>query len=297
MQYNLFPAGSAGGPDGLRPQHLKIFILFDQNQQLLHALTDLVNTLLGGKTIRKCWGNYFWRKINCAQKERWGSPTDCNRIHPTPTSSQMCKYFAIKKIVPVLSPKQLGSGISREAEAAVDAARRYLECLPDGYAMVKLDFKNVFNSLRRDHMLNSIEKLLPEIYRFVHSSYLNNSLLQFGNYTISSEEGTQQGGPLGPLEFSISIHHLFEESTLELVIGYLDDFTLGGPIHALAADVDRFRSDAAKVGLELNVSTCEIICNENDKSLFLWNNPGKFQICQQRDGFLARRSVTSRSCY
>ena len=51
------------------------------------------------------------------------------------------------------------------------------------------------------------------------------------------------------------------------MIGYLDDFTLGGPIHALAADVDRLRSDAAKIGLELNVSKCEIICNENYKSL------------------------------
>ena len=52
------------------------------------------------------------------------------------------------------------------------------------------------------------------------------------------------------------------------MIGYLDDFTLGGPIHALAADVDRLWSDAAKIGLELNVSKCEIICNENEKSLF-----------------------------
>ena len=53
-----FPTGSAEGPDGLRPQHLKDHILFDQNQQLLHVLTDLVNTLLAGK-LSKMLGKLF----------------------------------------------------------------------------------------------------------------------------------------------------------------------------------------------------------------------------------------------
>ena len=46
-----FPAGSAGGPDRLRPQVLKDLIApsnGDAGTRLLHALTDFTNTVLAG---------------------------------------------------------------------------------------------------------------------------------------------------------------------------------------------------------------------------------------------------------
>jgi len=46
-----FPNGSAAGPDGLRPQHLKDLLLgAPDDNQLLSAVTDLTNLLLEGKT-------------------------------------------------------------------------------------------------------------------------------------------------------------------------------------------------------------------------------------------------------
>jgi len=35
----------------------------------------------------------------------------------------------------------------------------------------------------------------------VYATYADSSLLKFGNFYIKSEEGIQQGDPLGPLEF------------------------------------------------------------------------------------------------
>jgi hypothetical protein len=45
-----FPAGSAGGPDGLRPQHLKDLIQCqDTGSDFLTALTAFVNLVLSGR--------------------------------------------------------------------------------------------------------------------------------------------------------------------------------------------------------------------------------------------------------
>ena len=43
-----FPAGSAGGPDGITPQHLKDLLAAATDDQLLNHLVQLVNLLLHG---------------------------------------------------------------------------------------------------------------------------------------------------------------------------------------------------------------------------------------------------------
>ena len=47
-----------------------------------------------------------------------------------------------------LSPHQLGCGVPSGAEAAVHAARLYLRESGPDKAIIKLDFKNAFNSIR-----------------------------------------------------------------------------------------------------------------------------------------------------
>ena len=86
-------------------------------------------------------------------------------------------------------------------------------------------------------MLAAVRSSIPEIYEFCFLSYGSPSALQFGRQLISSEEGAQQGDPLGPLLFCLTIHPMLEPLSSKLVIGYLDDVTLGGAEHVLAADV------------------------------------------------------------
>ena len=96
----------------------------------------------------------------------------------------------------------LGVGTPSGAEIVVHFARRYLSSLSDGHVMVKLDFNNALNSIRRDKMLESVWELAPQIYPLVFSSYWHPSSLFFGSSCIKSEEGVQQGDPLGPLLFA-----------------------------------------------------------------------------------------------
>ena len=57
------------------------------------------------------------------------------------------------------------------AEAAVHTARKFLQNLEDGHALVKLDFTNAFNSICTDKMLEAIHDLAPSIYPLAHSAY------------------------------------------------------------------------------------------------------------------------------
>ena len=93
-------------------------------------------------------------------------------------------------------------GVRGGAEAVAHAARRYLAEMGPDQVLVKLDFINAFNSVRRDAVLEAVALHVPELLAFTKSAYGAPSILQFGDEQVLSEEGVQQGDPLGPLFFS-----------------------------------------------------------------------------------------------
>ena len=96
--------------------------------------------------------------------------------------------------------------MKRGAEAAVHAPRLFVQGLDQDQVFLKLDVMNAFNALRRDKMQLAAEEMVPGLFPFVHSSNGSPSLLFWGDRTIVSAEGVQQGDPLGP--FCLSIHHM-----------------------------------------------------------------------------------------
>jgi len=73
----------------------------------------------------------------------------------------------------------------------------------------------------------SVFNRLPELYAYCHSAYGQPSILFHGSYIISSEEGPQQGDPIGPVLFCNTVQPLLESLQSYLRLGFLDDFTLG----------------------------------------------------------------------
>ena len=128
--------------------------------------------------------------------------------------------------------------------------------------LLKLDFSNAFNSIRRDKMLLAVKKLVPELYPLVHSAYSSPSSLFWGDKIILSAEGVQQGDPLGPLLFCLTLHNLISELTSELILGYLDDVTFGGSLADVSRDVQLFEQAAKQLGLKLNHTKTEVITND-----------------------------------
>ena len=157
------------------------------------------------------------------------------------------------------SPRQLGVCVKGGCEAAVHAVRRYLQNLSPGHVIAKLDFSNAFNCICRDAMLNEVLQHIPELYRFCRLSCEHSSVLWFGSSQIPSSEGTQQGDPLGPLLFCLTMQPLLLSFRSELTLGYMDDVTLGGEESAVEDDIGRITDASDKLGLHLNRDKCEVI--------------------------------------
>ena len=148
-------------------------------------------------------------------------------------------------------------------EAAVHVCRLYLNNLPSDKAILKVDFENAFNSIRRDKILQAVEKHIPELVPYVHSAYSSPTTLQWDNVQLVSAESIQQGDPIGPMLFCIAIHELVSSLSSDLNVFYLNDGTIGGNPVSLAADLRRTIEERGReLGLRLNVSKSELICKD-----------------------------------
>jgi hypothetical protein len=163
-----------------------------------------------------------------------------------------------------LAPAQLGFGVQQGAEAAAHAARAFLANMSEGEALLKIDFSNAFNTVSRDVMLAVIHDELPELFAFIDSCYSEQSFLRFGQYTLLSDEGPQQGDPLGPLLFCAAAMRLVKRIKAKLNVWYMDDGTLGGQVDVLIADWKTVVEEGKRLGLNVNVAKCELITDDPD---------------------------------
>ena len=111
-------------------------------------------------------------------------------------------------------------------------------------------------------MLCAVKKFIPELLPYVHSAYSTKSVLLWDKVEITSSEGIQQGDPIGPLLFCLSIHDLVSSLKSEYKIFYLDDGTIGGTLKDISADLSFIEEAAGQLGLCLNVAKSELICND-----------------------------------
>ena len=62
-------------------------------------------------------------------------------------ASKIVNRWATDRLSSKLAPRQLGVGVRGGAEAIVHAARAFVESSSPFHALVKLDFRNAFNSI------------------------------------------------------------------------------------------------------------------------------------------------------
>ena len=260
-QCDLSQQDLLGGRDGIRPQHIVPTLLAVKNfgSELLSAITAFTNSLLQGKCHHDVIPILFGGNLIALEKKSGGIRPIAIGYTWRRIAAKCANFYASAQIKEMFSPRQLGVAIPGGCEAAIHATRRFVESMPSGHAIVKLDIVNAFNSLHRDAMLVSVTASCPEIYRFCHLSYSKSSILKFGNRSVLSQEGPQQGDPLGPLLFCLTIHPVLSSLSSELAVGYLDDITLGGAESVLTSDVQQVITQGKELGLSLNVSKCEFI--------------------------------------
>ena len=235
-----FPAGSSGGPDGFRPQHmLDLVNCRESSSTLVSDLTDFINLLFSGHCPPQVRTLLFGGKLLALNKKDGGLRPIAVGYYWRRLASKCANSYALEKLGSHFGHVQLGVGVPGGCEAAIHAARRFVSDMSRDQVVVKLDFKNAFNCIHRDIMLELVASELPELYHFCHLAYGASTTLQFGDEVIWSAEGVQQGDPLGPLLFCLVLHPILLSLDSPLKIGFMDDVTLGGDIALVAEDVER----------------------------------------------------------
>ena len=199
MPQNI-PAGSSGGPDDITAQQLRDLLAGAPDERFMFAVTDFVNVLQNGELPLQVREIIFGgRLIALQQKDGWIRPIAVGYTLRQ-LAAKCVNSFVIKKRSNELQPMQVGAGASGGVEAANYAVCRFAEHLPDDQEIVKLNFSNAFNSVRRDTILISVLDKMPELYRFVHASLHCSTNLSYGVDITVFAEGSQQGDPLSSME-------------------------------------------------------------------------------------------------
>jgi hypothetical protein len=173
-----------------------------------------------------------------------------------------------------LLPHQVGASVPGGSEALVEAIRAVIRGHENDsdQVVLQIDFANAFNSVHRAAFIAAMEKYLPDLAAWIRWTYDTRAELLVstpeGPRTIFSEEGCQQGDPLGPLMFCLAIHELILKVSqgvlgLHLNAWYFDDGTIAGPASEVLKALNLLEPGAAAVGLRLN----------RGKSVLYWPNP------------------------
>ena len=128
-----------------------------------------------------------------------------------------------------------------------------------------MDAKNAFNSVHRASFLSEVAKDFPELYSFVAKCYINPAFLtmRIDSKTkhIRSEEGVQQGDPLGPFSFPLALQQILilaaAKHNTVLTPSYLDDTIVLGPREESVQCYHMLKNQYSKIGLHLRADKCE----------------------------------------
>ena len=285
-----FKKGTAPGPSGLRPEHLRVILQSPttRRESASTNLTRLLNKMVAGKVPPEVAPYLCGARLHAAKKKKGGiRPIAVGNLLRRLASKCVASAVADKARAH-LSPHQLGVGVQNGCEAIVHATRETLET--DGTKFVlQADFKNAFNTASRRIALQEIATHFPEILAWCITCYGNSSLLLFSDAQILSSSGFQQGDPLAALLFALVLHPVVlsineEVPSLNLNVWYLDDGTLVGDPEQLLQAVEILEREGPARGLTLSTRTTA----PSDPKTTVWS---PLTSCPDEDPLILNKGV------
>ena len=263
-----FPLGSAGGPSGLRPQHLQDCIQRDVGigGLLLTALDTFVCKALEGNIPQQCATFLAGAKLIPLRK-----PGAKLAVRPVAVGECLRRIVGkvamqdseVREAIQQMVPTQIGVGVQGACETTAIAIQNWVEqhVHQPNWAILQVDVKNAFNSIDRQAVLDAVHDRIPKLTAWTIFCYSTHSQLFLGTgHPLTSEQGVQQGDPLGPLLYSLAWQAVVEKLPPQLLLNlwYLDDGHLIGDISTLEAALCSMADEGAKIGIVLNPDKCVI---------------------------------------
>ena len=253
-----FHKGSGAGPSGFRPEHLMIALKSSPANRVAKAetqLTRLVNVMAKGAVPPDVTPHLCGARLIAANKKSGGlRPIAVGNILRRLTSKLFSKAVS-DRMGNLLAPHQLGVGVRGGVEAAVHTIREAVSLNPDKW-LIQLDLQNAFNSVNRSHVLSEVARVLPDCLAWAVTCYGAASHLQFGNTSLSSSSGVQQGDPFAGICFALVLQPVVEAiqrevPTLVANVWFHDDGSAVGSEAELQSVVAIVKREGPQRGLHL----------------------------------------------
>ena len=158
-----FPKGSAGGPCGLRPQHLKDALVAGWADEVVRHLTDLVNLLARGEAAVEVQQWLCGASLAALPKPAGDHrPVAVGETLRRLTSKALASMHSDEARI-FLEPVQVGVGTKSGCEAIVHSVRQWMVRNKNSTdkVLVKVDLSNAFNCVDRSAVLDAVRLVSP----------------------------------------------------------------------------------------------------------------------------------------
>ena len=251
---------SGSGPSGLKPLHVQDVANTSSRDELLEHLTSLVNIVARGDAPPSLAPYLAGAGLTALPKKDDDiRPVAVGETLRRLTAKCLCAEYK-EDACKCFFPPQTGVGLALGTEIGVEVARQWRRRNQNNLSsvFVKIDFSNAFNCVDRTAFLSECRHNFPGLSHWAEWCYSQPSHLTFGRNKLSSQSGVQQGDPLGPFLFALTLQPLLREvAGSQLIFSYLDDLSLAGNQTEVSEAFTAPRTAAREDGLVFDASKCE----------------------------------------